>query len=186
MDNLKGNFLVSAKNLIDPSFYRTVVLIIEQGSQGAMGLVVNRPSDISVSHALTGQLELPSIDDPVYLGGPVEPGGLIVLHDRGDITDSEPIIPGVFVPTNADVFEEVIQSAIENPAETTFRVFSGCAGWAPDQLEQEIERGDWYLVPAEQQAVFHDSPYDLWERMLKKISERLPFFDSDVPRPERN
>lgn len=186
MDNLKGNFLVSAKHLHDPNFYKTVVLMVEHGENGAMGLVVNRPSAVNVSHALSGHLVIPEVDDPVYFGGPVEPGGLIVLHDRDDLAESDPIVPGIFIPQSATVFEDIIRAAIDDPTHTSFRVYSGCAGWSPGQLENELGRGDWYLVPATREMVFDDDPYSLWEETLKKVAAVIPGTESGIDRPECN
>lgn len=186
MLNLKGQFLISAKHLQDPNFYKTVVLLLEHGENGAMGLVVNRPSAVNVSHALSGHLEIPDVDDPVYFGGPVEPGGLIVLHDRSDLAESEPVVPGIFVPNSADVFEDVVRAAVEDPTHTSFRVYSGCAGWSPDQLENELNRGDWYVLPATRDSVFNEDPYSLWEESLKKVAAIIPGTDKDDARPELN
>ncbi len=186
MDNLKGQFLISAKHLQDPNFYKTVVLLIEHGDNGAMGLVVNRPSAVNVSHALSGHLEIPEVEDPVFIGGPVEPGGLIVLHDRADLAQSDPVIPGIFVPSSASDFEEVIREATENPKHTSFRVYSGCAGWSPGQLEGELHRGDWYLLPATRDMVFEDDPYTLWEETLKRVAAVIPGTDHGPDHPERN
>jgi len=187
MNNLQGQLLVAAKHLLDPNFFKTVVLIIENNDNGAMGVVINRPSDIDVSHALSGHLEVQKLDDTVFYGGPVEPGGLIVLHDRGDLAESEAVVPGVYVPTRADVFEEVIRAAQQEPGSTMFRVYNGCAGWSPGQLESEMDRGDWYLVPADSETVFSEDPYSLWEQMIAQVAvTRQNFINQAVENPELN
>lgn len=186
MNNIKGQFLVAAKHLLDPNFFKTVVLMVEHGENGAMGVVINRPSDIAVSHALSGHLDVHHLGDPVYFGGPVEPGGLIVLHDRADLSESDAVIPGVYVPTRADVFEEVIRAAEDDQSSTTFRVYSGCAGWSSGQLESEIERGDWYQVPAESGIVFSDDPYSIWEESLNRVASENAIIDQRVEHPELN
>ena len=186
MDNIKGQFLIAAKHLLDPNFFKTVVLMVENGEKGVMGVVINRPSDIAVSHALSGHLDVHDLADPVYFGGPVEPGGLIVLHDRADLSESDAVIPGVYVPTRADVFEEVIRAAEDDKGSTTFRVYSGCAGWSPGQLESEIERGDWYLIPAGSDLVFSEDPYSLWEQSLNLVASGTSIIDQRVDHPELN
>ena len=79
--SLRGQYLISGKWLRDPNFYKTVVLMVEHNAQGAMGLVVNRPSSVTVAHALSEHFNLPETDDLVYVGGPVEPSALFVLHN---------------------------------------------------------------------------------------------------------
>jgi putative transcriptional regulator len=185
--HIRGQLLVAAKHLLDPSFFKTVVLMIEQGDNGAMGVVINRPSDIAVSHALSKHLNVEGMDESVFYGGPVEQGGLIVLHDRGDLAESESVIPGVYVPTRADVFEEVIKAAQEDVDSTTFRVYNGCSGWSPGQLEAELERGDWYATPANSDLVFSDDPYNLWEQMMDRVAaNQEQFINQAVKHPELN
>lgn len=186
MANFRGQLLIAAKHLLDPNFFKAVVLMVEQGDNGAMGVVINRPSDVAVSHALSGHLDVEGLEGPVYFGGPVEPGGLIVLHDRSDLSESEAVIPGVYVPTQAEVFEEVIRAAESDGNSTTFRVYSGCAGWSPGQLESEVERGDWYALPAEAEVVFSDDPYSIWEQATNEVAASHRFIDQSVDNPELN
>ncbi len=146
-----------------------------------MGLVVNRPSSITVSNALAGQLDLPTVDDLVYVGGPVEPAALIILHGESDPDDEEPepeeppVVPGLYVASSADVFERIVASMDECECRLPYRVFSGCAGWGPGQLEGELARGDWFVVPASAALVFHDDPYVVWDTLLMEVyrSKRL-------------
>ncbi|MBD3675042.1 MAG: YqgE/AlgH family protein [Planctomycetaceae bacterium] len=186
MEQIRGQLLVAAKHLLDPNFFKTVVLMIEQSESGAMGVVINRPSDIAVSHALSGHLDVHGMNENIFYGGPVEPGGLIVLHDRADLAESEAVIPGVYVPTRADVFEEVIRAAQEDGDSTIFRVYNGCAGWSPGQLESEIARGDWYSIPASADLVFCDDPYSVWEESMNQVATSQRFIDQTVENPELN
>lgn len=95
---LRGQVLVSAKHLQDANFKKTVVLIVEHGSDGAMGVVINRPSSILVTHALAGHFHLPESTDLVYCGGPVEPAGLIILHDVPDIEERQlEVVDGLYL-----------------------------------------------------------------------------------------
>src|ERR1700682_5169784 len=103
---LRGHFLASARNLRDPNFFKTVVLRIEHDENGSMGLVVNRPSGVTVASALSGHFDLPETDDVVFVGGPVEESSLFILHNADDLDTVEvPLIPGLFVGSNADIFE---------------------------------------------------------------------------------
>lgn len=172
-ESLRGRFLIAAKRLRDDNFYKTVVLMLEHGDQGAMGLVVNRPSSIRVSHALAGHFTLPETEDVVFGGGPVEPSALVILHDDPTLQeDATSILPGLFVGGSPDAFERVIvESASSDNMKHSFRVFSGYAGWGPLQLENEVSRGDWLTHPANRELVFHPDAYDLYDLLLQKFYE---------------
>lgn len=185
---LCGHYLVAGRRLHDANFYRTVVLIVEHGSEGAMGLVVNRPSSVTVAHALSEHFQLPETDDVVYLGGPVEPGALFVLHNAPELDEAErPVVPGLYVGSSAGVFENVVRScACADNSDVRFRIFSGCAGWAPGQLESELARGDWHVVPATAESLFDSDPYELWDEQLHCFFERNRMLPHLVKNPEWN
>ncbi len=132
-ESLRGHCLIAAKRLRDRNFYKTVVLMVEHGSDGAMGLVINRPSSVTVAHALSEHFKLPETDDLVYVGGPVEPSALFIVHNSLEFdTDESPVIPGVYVGSSAEVFEQIVRSSAEGNPDLRFRIYSGCAGWARD------------------------------------------------------
>ena len=137
-----------------------------------MGLVVNRPSSVSVAHALCEHFNLPETDDLVYVGGPVEPSALFILHNAAHLDKNEiPVVPDLYVGSSPEVFETVVRSAAADDPDLEFRIFSGCAGWAPGQLDAEIARGDWYIHPATAELVFHDDPYVVWDETLRLFHE---------------
>lgn len=182
-ESLRGHFLIAGKRLRDTNFFKTVVLIVEHGAEGAMGLVVNRPSSVSVAHALASHFKLPPTDAVVYVGGPVEPSALFILHSAANIDDAEqPILPGIYVGSSAEAFEAVVRAAAEGDPTAMFRIYSGCAGWAPGQLEGEIARGDWYILPATAELVFHDDPYQVWDEALAQYQAAHPI----VPIPPQH
>lgn len=160
--------------------------MVEHGPDGAMGLVVNRPSSVTVAHALSEHFQLPETDDLVYVGGPVEPSALFILHNAPHLDEGErPVIPGLFVGSSADAFETIVRNAAEGDPDIKFRIFSGCAGWGAGQLEGELCRGDWLQVPACCKALFED-PYELWDRMLTKSRELNPLAPFRSGNPEWN
>jgi putative transcriptional regulator len=184
---MRGQFLIAGKQLLDPSFYRTVVLIVEHNSEGAMGVVVNRPSSVTIAQALTEHFDLPDNDDVMFVGGPVEPSALFILHNSAEMDQSEPaVVPNVYLGSNTSVFESVVNTASQGLQELDFRIFSGCAGWGPKQLESEIDRGDWHLHPACSQMVFHNDSYALWDLMLEKLQEQMGFPPASKSKPEWN
>ena len=143
LKSLKGHFLVASRKLNDLNFYRSVVLIVEHNEQGATGLIVNRPSSFSITNALSRYFDMPKLEDMVFMGGPVEPNGMFALHNAGDLEKStEAIVPDLFMGSSPEIFEQVIWRISEGDPNLDFRIFFGCAGWAPLQLESEINRMD--------------------------------------------
>jgi putative transcriptional regulator len=177
--SLRGQYLIAGRKLPDPNFSRTVVLIVEHNDSGAMGLVLNRPTAVQVRQALSGHFDLPEADAPVYYGGPVEPQALFLLHDAAEYAGGEtPVLPGLFVGANADVFENIVTTA--PAAGTRYRVFAGCAGWGEGQLESELSRSDWHVLPASPEEVFDADPYAIWDSLVEKAAGQHPMFpDAD-------
>jgi putative transcriptional regulator len=179
--------LIAGKRLRDRNFYRTVVLMVEHGADGAMGLVINRPSSVTVAHALSEHFKLPETDDLVFVGGPVEPSALFILHNSPEFDHNEsPVVPGVFVGSSEQVFEQIVRSSAEGNPDLRFRIYSGCAGWAPGQLEGELARGDWHSVPAEMQSIFDDDPYLIWDNLIAKVYESNRILPQPLGNPEWN
>ena len=152
---LAGRLLVAAPTLIDPNFYRTVVLMLQHDEEGAVGVVLNRPSDEEVAAHLpdwSGALAVPPV---VFVGGPVQPEVAIGLVD----TEGESsVLGGVGV---ADL-------AAGPPDGVRARIFSGYAGWGPGQLEAELDERAWIVVEADQGDVFDSDPERLWSRVLRR------------------
>lgn len=186
-ESLRGHFLIAGSRLRDPNFFKTAVLVVEHGPDGAMGLVVNRPSSVTVAHALTGHLELPKNTDLVYVGGPVEPAALFVIHDSPDLDPEEaPVVPGIYMGSSARVFEDIVGGCDDPKRALKYRVYCGCAGWGPGQLDGELERGDWLTLPADPEYVFHENPYSVWDELLSKSFQQKRLFPQSSDHPEWN
>jgi putative transcriptional regulator len=171
-NSYRGQFLIASPQLRDPNFYKTVVLIAEHGEHGAMGLVINRPSSVLVSHALSKHFDVCDQGELVFVGGPVEPLALFMLHSADDLAECEqPIVPGLYIGNSGEAFEEVLRRGSAAMSDLDYRIFSGCAGWAQGQLEGEVSRGDWYLHPACRAMVFHDDPYAVYDALLSQVKE---------------
>jgi putative transcriptional regulator len=163
MERLQGQLLIASPALLDPNFRRTVVLITEHTSEGAAGLVLNRPSPTSVAE-LVPQLEVlaDDADQAVWLGGPVQPNAVLVLGEFVDPDDAAvPLFGSLGFPALDDPDEVV-------PATTRRRVFAGYAGWGAGQLESELEREDWIVAPALNDDAFTDAPDHLWADVLRR------------------
>jgi putative transcriptional regulator len=158
VDSLQGQLLISSPLLHDPNFRRTVVLMTHHDEEGAMGLVLSRPSEIRVAEAVPELADLPG-DELVYVGGPVQPEAVVVLVEH----ESEPELPIVgnvaFMQADADLDELDSVRA---------RVFAGYSGWGPGQLEGELEESSWIVVPAEPDDAFAPDPDELWRTVLHR------------------
>lgn len=186
-DKLQGQFLVAARHLRDPNFYKSVVLMVEHNDTGAMGVIVNRPSGVTLSNALKKHFELPENGELVYVGGPVEQNALFILHNVEDLAESENgIATGLFAGSSPEIFEKIMERAIEGDSDLRFRVYFGCAGWAPGQLEGELSRTDWLVCPADPDDVFSEDPYSLWERLFARHRELNPLVPKAHGDPNRN
>ncbi|HZG35262.1 MAG TPA: YqgE/AlgH family protein [Gaiellaceae bacterium] len=171
---LKGRLLVAAPMLLDPNFHRTVVLVAEHGEGGAMGVVLNRPSETPVAEAVP-ELGRLAGDEPVFVGGPVATDSLLALAEVEDPEDaSELVVADVGFVQDAEV------------AARRGRVFVGYAGWSPGQIEAELHEEAWIVVAAEPDDVFSDAPAELWSRVLRRQGGALALLATLPPDPSLN
>lgn len=163
MTSLRGHLLVAGPALDDPSFRRTVVLVGEHGDEGAMGVVLNRVSDVTVEEAVPPMALLTARDELVYLGGPVQPQAVVVLADFADPSQAEVmVVDNVgFLPGEVDAVDDLGELR-------SVRVFAGYAGWGPGQLEGELAEGAWVILPARTSDVFTSAPDHLWKDVLRR------------------
>ncbi|MDA0589687.1 MAG: YqgE/AlgH family protein [Planctomycetota bacterium] len=186
-ENLRGRFLIAANHLRDSNFYKTVVLLLEHNDDGAMGLVINRPMDVSVSSALSKHFDIPDCKHFLYCGGPVEPNALLILHNsQAYDQEHSPVVPGVYVGTSPDVFDKVVDAADDPDSTFSFQIFSGYSGWGAGQLESEIDRGDWFALPAESSFFFRPEPYEIWEDTLEAFHKSHRILPDQPDNPEWN
>jgi len=172
-----GTLLVARRGLPDPNFAETVVLLLGYGPGGAVGLVVNRPSDVELG-ALAPRIEgLDGRSDHLYIGGPVEGEDLFVLvRAEEPPAGTEPVFEGVYVAQDEAVLKRLGSAGVP-PAR--LRVYAGYAGWAPGQLENEIERGDWFTVAPDEESIFTSRPKETWQRLVPPIpTERASAYTS--------
>lgn len=189
-ESLRGHFLIAAKHLRDSNFFKAVVLMLEHNEDGAMGIVINHPMDVSVSSALSKHFEESKAGQSLLAGGPVEENALLILHNSLDYDqEHEPVVPGVFVGTSPDVFEKVVESSLQDEVASSdfqFRIYAGYSGWGEGQLEHEMSRGDWFSIPASAKLVFDQAPYAVWEAATKQLYERKRIFPNQPTNPEWN
>lgn len=163
MRSLRGQLLVAGPGLLDPNFHRSVVLVGEHGDEGAMGVVLNRPTSITVAEAVAPIAPLVDEADVVHVGGPVQPQAVVVLADFVDPTLAQAIVLDTvgFLPGE-------IEDATQLGDLRSIRVFAGYAGWAEGQLEDELEEGSWLVFPARISDVFGTNAERLWSDVLRR------------------
>ncbi len=162
-ESLSGQLLLAAPTLLDPNFRRTVVLIGAHSDEGAMGVVLNRPSAVTVGEAVP-QLEQAAGElETVYVGGPVQPNSIVFLAEFLDPSPAGLLVLGRigFPAPEADIDE--LAEAIARR-----RVFAGYAGWGEGQLDEELDNGDWIAHPARPEDVFTEDPEELWGTVLAR------------------
>jgi putative transcriptional regulator len=162
VESLRGQLLIATPVIIDPNFRRTVVLVAEHNEEGAMGLVLNRPSETLVSDAVPPLAGLVDDAEPVYVGGPVEPSAVVVLAEFVDPSEAGSIVVGNvgFVVAEAD-------DALASPSVRRSRIYAGYAGWSAQQLEDELAEEAWFVEPALPEDAFAD-PDSLWSGVLRR------------------
>ena len=166
----KGMFLVASRRLQDPNFKETVVFLVEYGAEGAMGVVINRPSTVKLSTVFPDIKELKKRQDTIYVGGPVAVNQMLMLIRSANIPEaSQEIITDVYISSSWKVLERLMKSTAKDE---TFRIFAGYAGWAPNQLDYERSRGDWYILKADAGAVFTQKPSDLWQELIRRVTAK--------------
>ena len=165
MSCLQGKFLIASPHLSDPNFARSVVLMIEHHDEGALGVVINRESQVSVG-AIWEQLNDSKCDCQVCmsLGGPVQ-GPMIALHGHPQFSESE-IVPGVYLATQREYLADLISQDLQ-----PLRIFTGYAGWGAGQLESEIQAGGWLTHCGSAEHVFSDDLTSLWQVVLRSTGQ---------------
>ena len=161
-----GKLLVASRDLGDPNFAQTVVLLVHQDAQGVVGLILNRRSDVPLSRILKDLKGAKERSDPVYLGGPMEPPTVFaLLKSPSRIEGAEAVLAGVYMISAKNHFEQTIST---RPDPGVFHVYLGYAGWTNEQLRREVELGAWFIFPATAGTVFSSDPDSLWPQMIRK------------------
>ena len=166
-----GKLLVAARGLRDPNFSETVILLAEHSEESAMGLVLNRRTEVSVARLFPNLQEAQGQTAAVYLGGPVSPDGVLaLLRSTTPAADSRRVKDDVHVVTTRQDLEAQIAAGADA---RRFRVYVGYAGWGPGQLERETLQGSWHVFTADTATIFDPEPDSLWQRQLRRTEERV-------------
>ena len=181
MEPARGQLLIAGPALLDPNFWRTVVLVVEHTDEGALGLVLNRPSETSVGESVPQIEQLVELAEPLFVGGPVQPSSVIVLAEFDDPTEA-----ALIAFDDIGVLGGTGSSAELVPGVRTGRAFVGHAGWGPGQLDSELERGDWFLERARREDAFTEDPGELWPHVLTRKGGSYALIARMPPDPSVN
>jgi putative transcriptional regulator len=179
VDSARGQLLIAGPALLDPNFWRTVVLVVEHNEEGALGLVLNRPSETTVADAVPQLDDLVDPAEELFIGGPVQPSSVIVLAQFEDPDDAA-LISFEDVGVLRASLDETIAGVRSG------RAFVGHAGWGPGQLDSELERGDWILEPARLGDAFTADPQALWAEVLTRKGGSYALIARMPPDPSMN
>src|SRR5262245_16092123 len=165
--------LLAMPQLRDPNFSRSVVLLCEHRAEGAMGFVVNRPTDMLAAQAVA--LDPPARGDSglkLWTGGPVEPQrGFLLLGDDPGADDSECVADGFHLTASVDVLRRLLEADPDELARRRCRLLLGYAGWGPGQLDAELTASAWLATPTDPDLVFDAPPAEMWDRAIRGRSE---------------
>jgi putative transcriptional regulator len=165
--SLRGKLLIAGPGLFDPNFRRTVLLVGEHNDEGALAVVLNRPTPTTVRETIPPLADVVAGDERLFVGGPVQPESAVLLAefehpDSADLLvfDSIGFLMG---EVEAEAVREVRRA----------RVFAGYAGWGPGQLESELEQDSWIVEPPLPEDVFTEEPERLWSAVLRRKGGRF-------------
>lgn len=176
-----GMLLVASPALVDPNFYRSVVLLLEYNEEGALGIILDRPLDIDVADHLPSWQTHLAPPHRVFEGGPVQPETAIGVAFRPDARPIEiwrPVLGGVGLV-------DVSQDPVEVGEIAEARIFAGYSGWGAGQLEMELAVGSWFPVEGTRDDVFDPVPTGLWQRVLRRQQPHIARY-ADYPEDLRS
>lgn len=171
MRPVKGCILISEPFLPDPNFYRSVVYLVEHDEHGSLGYVLNQPTELVCSDLF----EDFDCEQRVYLGGPVGRDQLHILHNDNQLSDSIPVVPGLFSGGDFEAVKFMYNQGLAG--ESRFRFFAGYSGWGAGQLEAEIDQKSWIVVKGKPEYVFMEDT-GLWKRILKDEGRDLSWMSN--------
>jgi len=163
----KGVLVVASPSLDDPHFRQAVVLVVDHGPEGTVGLILNRSTNVLLSKALPDIAALKGTSYRLFAGGPVEPTRFLLLFRlKEPPADARSVFDGVYLGRTPKVLERIITQA--KPTDT-FRAFAGFAAWAPRQLEAEVLLGAWAILPPDSIGIFDKDPAVLWSDCISRL-----------------
>jgi putative transcriptional regulator len=182
-----GRLLVASRDLGDPNFAKTVILLVHYTEgQGAVGLVLNKRTDVPISRVFHDLKEASGRKDPVYIGGPVELNSVLaLLKSSAKPEGADKVFGDVYLIGNKELLTKTLGSSAEA---AVFHTYIGYAGWGAGQLEHEVELGAWHIMPADAGTVFHADPDSVWPRLIHRTEAQIAgmlTYTPPLPSPAR-
>jgi len=166
-----GKLLVASRDLSDPAFSESVILLVRYDEDGTVGLMINRRTGMTISRALRDLNVGDDRTDPVYRGGPVEPVSVLaLLRSRVQPEGAAPVFGDVYLVSTKDLLEKTLA---KGPAPTEFRVYLGYCGWSRGQLEKEVRQGSWHIFNRSADLVFDSEPDSMWRRLMARVEQNI-------------
>jgi putative transcriptional regulator len=167
-----GRMLVASRDLGDPNFAKTVILLVRYDeAKGTVGLVLNKRTDVPIRRVFHDLKEASGRNDPVYIGGPVELNSVMALLKSASKPDGASRVFGdVYLISDKDLLTQTMGSHAEA---AVFHAYVGYAGWGPGQLEHEVELGAWHIMSADAGTVFHADPDSVWPRLIQRTETNI-------------
>jgi putative transcriptional regulator len=183
-DSTVGQLLIAEPLLGDPNFERSVVLMIEHNDDGALGVVLNRPTDLEVDAVLGEWVDLAASPPVLYMGGPVEQNGVLALGRRAGADVKVPgwtLVLGDVGTVDLHLEPHELAGGLEG-----IRFFAGYSGWGGGQLEAELAEGAWLVVPAVADDVFAPDPDTMWRSVLRRQRGKVSMLADFPAHPSLN
>ncbi len=184
-DGLAGRLLVASPALGEPSFARTVILLLDHDEAGALGVVINRPTPVDVADVLPSWEPFATRPGVLFRGGPVAADSALGLATMPRVGEDEPLgwrrVREGLGLIDLDTPPEIVSGEMAH-----LRIFAGYAGWSPGQLEAELEEGAWYVVPSRPSDPFSDDPDGLWRSVLRRQGGELALVSTYPDDPSMN
>jgi len=167
-----GTFLVASRDLGDPNFAQTVILLVRYDEdEGAMGVVINRRTDMPLSRVFENIKDAQNRTDCAYTGGPVEPGDVLALLRTSDAPENAiHVFSSVYLLSSKDPLVKAVERKVDA---SVFHVYLGYAGWGPGQLEHEISLGGWHVMPPDAGSLFDPDPDSVWPRLVRRTEMQI-------------
>jgi putative transcriptional regulator len=167
----EGSILLADRDLKDANFAQSVILIVRYDDEGTLGLILNRPTKVPISEILEDWKEAKDRTEPVFFGGPVESSSLLALfRSRAQVDQAHRVIPEVHVIAERSQMQK---NLVTGGTPDKLRLYVGYVGWAPEQLEEEVDLGAWHVYPGDVNLVFDSDPDTLWTRLIKGVETQI-------------
>mgnify|MGYP001217473955 CR=1 FL=1 len=177
-----GRILVSEPFLLDSYFKRSVILLGEHGTEGSVGFILNKPTDLTLNDALE---DFPPFEMPLYFGGPVQTDTIHFLHTMGDkLEGSKLILPGIYWGGSLEMLKLLIDTNQINKDEIRF--FAGYSGWEPSQLDAELKGRTWLVSKCKKDFAFSTQPEELWGQVLRNMGSQYAILANFPEDPSLN